>query len=409
VKIAPGRSTALVDAVVAGRAPDGLELRLFVPLPPGERGERPITVDQTNVSVVVGERAVVKWMRTPGDARAPRLLAHLAATGFTRMPAPHAAAFRDGNLVALVTAFLPGAQDGWDWCTDAVLSWLDGGPPADFAADLGTLAADLHAALATPADPSRPPAPSPNPPSAASLSPNPPPTRPSPAPPSAAPVSAAPPSAAPPSAAPPSAASPSAAPLSAGPLSAAPLSAAPPFAAAGIVAEALECAGEDDDGAWVRSIGAAISADISLLSGYRSQAPGLHLHGDLHVGQILRWRDGYAVTDFDGNPTVDSRPEPVARDLAQLRTSVLHVAEIANRRTEGRHRPALLDWGRRAADDLLTAYRAGLAAHGFAHLLDEKLLRPFEVEQECRELIYAARFLPRWRYAPLGVLRSWYG
>ncbi|MFI5893647.1 hypothetical protein ACIA5D_26430 [Actinoplanes sp. NPDC051513] len=43
------------------------------------------------------------------------------------------------------------------------------------------------------------------------------------------------------------------------------------------------------------------------------------------------------------------------------------------------------------------------------HLLDEKLLRPFEVEQECRELIYAARFLPRWRYAPMGVLRSWYG
>jgi len=115
------------------------------------------------------------------------------------------------------------------------------------------------------------------------------------------------------------------------------------------------------------------------------------------------------VTDFDGNPTKTAHPEPAARDLAQLRTSVLHVAEIANRRTEGRHRPALLDWGRRAADDLLAAYRTGLDHHGVPHLLDEKLLRPFEVEQECRELIYAARFLPRWRYAPLGVLHSWYG
>jgi maltokinase len=348
VKVAPGESAALVDAVVSGRAPGGLEVRVFVPLSPGDDTERPITVDQTNVSVVVGERAVVKWMRTPGDARAPRLLAHLAATGFARMPAPHAAAFRDGDLVALVTAFLPGAEDGWDWCTDAVLSWLDGGPPADFAADLGALAADLHAALATPS-----------------------PTNPHPLSPAVPPSPAAP--------------------------------------SAGVVAEALECAGDDEDGAWVRSIGPALSADISVLSDYRSPAPALHLHGDLHVGQILRWRDGYAVTDFDGNPTVDSHPEPVARDLAQLRTSVLHVAEIANRRTDGRHRPALLDWGRRAADDLLTAYRAGLAAHGFADLLDEKLLRPFEVEQECRELIYAARFLPRWRYAPLGVLRSWYG
>jgi len=88
---------------------------------------------------------------------------------------------------------------------------------------------------------------------------------------------------------------------------------------------------------------------------------------------------------------------------------VLHVAEIANRRTDGAHRAALLAWGRQAADDLLASYRATLSAHGATHLLDEKLLRPFEVEQECRELIYAARFLPRWRYAPLGVLRSWYG
>jgi maltokinase len=134
----------------------------------------------------------------------------------------------------------------------------------------------------------------------------------------------------------------------------------------------------------------------------------IHLHGDLHVGQILRWRGGLAVTDFDGNPTVEARPEPVARDLAQLRTSVLHVAEIANRRTAGRCRAVLLDWARITADGLLAAYRDGLAARGHGHLLDEELLRPYEIEQECRELIYAARYLPRWRYAPMGVLRSWY-
>jgi len=336
VRIAPGSSAALVDAVVAGHSPDGLDLRVYVPLPPGDRTERPITVDQTNVSVVVGERAVVKWMRSPGDARAPRLLAHLAAAGFTRMPTPHAAAFRDGDLVALITAFLPEAEDGWDWCTNDLLSWLDGGPPADFAPALGALAADLHAALAT---------------------------------------------------------------YDIGETH---------ISTDDVLSEALRYAG--DDHAWVQSIAPLIRSDISVLSDYRSPSPALHLHGDLHVGQILRYRGGHlAVTDFDGNPTKTAHPEPAARDLAQLRTSVLHVAEIANRRTEGRHRAALLDWGRRAADDLLAAYRAGLAEHGVPELLDEKLLRPFEVEQECRELIYAARFLPRWRYAPLGVLRSWYG
>jgi maltokinase len=335
-----GESAALVDAVVAGSSPDGLDLRVYVPLPPGPSEERPITVDQTNVSVVVGERAVVKWMRSPGDARAPRLLAHLAAAGFTRMPTPHAALFRDGALIALVTAFLPGAEDGWDWCANDLLSWLDGGPPADFAPSLGALAADLHAALATLS--ATRPAPSPDP--------------------------------------------------------------------ADTLAEALTRVGaNDEDGTWLHAVAPQIATDLSLLSSYQSAAPGLHLHGDLHVGQILRWRDGLAVTDFDGNPTRTARPEPVARDLAQLRTSVLHVAEIANRRTANRHRDTLRAWARDAADDLLAAYRTSLAAHGLSHLLDEKLLRPFEVEQECRELIYAARFLPRWRYAPMGVLRSWYG
>ena len=340
-----GASAGLVDALAAGRPVPGHTVRTFVPLGPGDLAERPITVDQTNVSVVVGERAVVKWLRSPGADRAPRLLAHLAAAGFTRMPAPHAAVFRDGALVALVTAFLPAAEDGWDWCVDALLAALEGGPPASFGAELGTLAAELHAALATPSA-----------------------------------------------------------------VRAEPVSVAAPGDGgwAAVLAEAVEVAGEDEDGRWLRSVVPALAADLASPARDRA-GPAVELHGDLHVGQVLRWRDGYAVTDFDGHPTAAHRPEPVARDVAQLRTSVLHVAEIANRRTGGARRPALLAWGHSAADELLAGYRAGLAARGLAHLLDEELLRPFEVEQECRELVYAARFLPRWRYAPMGVLRSWYG
>ena len=62
----------------------------------------------------------------------------------------------------------------------------------------------------------------------------------------------------------------------------------------------------------------------------------------------------------------------------------------------------------RPATRLLAAYRDRLAERGRPDLLDESLLRPFEIEQECRELIYAARHLPRWRYAPMGVLRARY-
>ncbi|MFD0479648.1 hypothetical protein ACFQ0B_74475 [Nonomuraea thailandensis] len=128
------------------------------------------------------------------------------------------------------------------------------------------------------------------------------------------------------------------------------------------------------------------------------------------MGQILRWRHGYAVIDFDGNPTVadaDLR-QPAARDVAQLTTSLDHVAQVAIRR-RGTPPAHAAQWATMARQAFLAAYRSRLAAGNRPDLLDETLIRPFEVEQECRELIYAARHLPRWRYAPMGVLRTWYG
>ncbi|MFI6073280.1 hypothetical protein ACIA5C_17025 [Actinoplanes sp. NPDC051343] len=63
---------------------------------------------------------------------------------------------------------------------------------------------------------------------------------------------------------------------------------------------------------------------------------------------------------------------------------------------------------RKTADDLLAVYLSELEKRDLSELFDPDVLHPFEVEQECRELVYAARFLPRWQYAPMGVLRSWY-
>ncbi|TYC21793.1 aminoglycoside phosphotransferase [Micromonospora sp. MP36] len=354
--MSPGASATLVETLATGGAVPGMRVRRFVPLARGPLGERPITADQTNTSVVVGERVVVKWMRPDGSPdRAPDLLAHLAAAGFTRTPTPYAAIYRDepdGGLAAVVTGFLPDAADGWDWCVDALLDQLAGGPPADLAGDLGVLAAELHCALATPSD-----------------------TIP-------APVAVS----------------------------------HRDWATDGLAvldqARQLVAAADHEDAQWLTDRLPRLAADI-WRSDEVDRAYVIPPHGDLHVGQVLRWRGGLAVTDFDGNPTLAAPDgatltEPTARDVAQLRTSLLHVGQIANRRTEGRHRSAVTDWCQRGVDELLAAYLRTLREHGMAHLFDERLLRPFEVEQECRELCYAARFLPRWRYAPMGVLRGWY-
>ncbi len=320
----------------------------------GVRGaERGFEVDQTNHSVVVGERVVVKWLTPPAPfpQPAPDMFAHLTSVGFTATATPYASVSRradDGSelLLALVTAYLPGAADGWEWCVDEAVS---GG--TSFAADLGVLAADLHAAMATPSA-----------------------TFPDPV----------------------------------GRADAVRAGDSPWSLRAGeALEEALALTG-GEDGDWLAERAGALRADLAPLASAEA-TPLIRVHGDLHVGQILRWRDGYAVIDFDGNPTVvDADPlQPAARDLAQLTTSLEHVGQVAIRRREA-DPEVIAGWSAAARATLESAYLGRMAERGHAALLDRSLLRPFEIEQECRELVYAARHLPRWRYAPMGVLRSRY-
>ncbi|MFI6319607.1 phosphotransferase [Nonomuraea sp. NPDC050556] len=326
-----GLASGLVGAL-SGDVPPPFAVRLFQPLPTFEGyGERTFDVDQTNHSVVVDERVVVKWLTPPPPMPqpAPEVFAHLTSAGFHETAPPYAALTRaapDGTelLLALVTGYLPGARDGWEWCVDEA----EAGRTA-FATDLGHLAANLHAALST------------------------------------FPVAGA--------------------------------STDDLFTRAeGALREALELT-DGEDGEWLASREETLRQEfLPLTTGARNV---IRIHGDFHVGQILQWDGGYAVIDFDGNPTVSGSQlvQPAARDVAQLTTSLEHVAQVAIRR-RGTPPAEAARWAAEAKANLLAAYGP----------LDPALLRPFEVEQECRELIYAARHLPRWRYAPMGVLRKDY-
>ena len=115
--------------------------------------ERPITVDQTNLSVVVDEAVVVKWLRPPVPSPHPgvQLIRHLTAAGFDEMPAFLGVDERADVVYAIVTAYLPGALDGWEWFVDDVEAWLAGrvdlADLVDSARRMGGIAARLHAAL----------------------------------------------------------------------------------------------------------------------------------------------------------------------------------------------------------------------------------------------------------------------
>ncbi|NUW38123.1 hypothetical protein HTZ77_43010 [Nonomuraea sp. SMC257] len=334
----------------------------------------------------MSDRVVVKWLTPPAPLPhpAPDVLAHLAASGFQEIAPPYAAlTLREKSgagsaagerevLLALVTGYLPEARDGWEWCVDEAEAGR-----TSFARDLGRLTADLHVALSTfrpPPSPFRPPGAGPAGTAAPDLAGT------------AAPDLAG-----------------TAAPHDAG---------GDPGRYGARAEQALREAlalTDGEDGAWLAAREAALRRELEPLHRPAGPTPLIRIHGDLHVGQLLRWREGYAVIDFDGNPTVTGAEpyQPAARDVAQLATSLEHVAQVAVRR-RGTPPEHAARWARETREAMLSAYRHRLAGRGRPDLLDEALLRPFEVEQECRELVYAARHLPRWRYAPMGVLRTWY-
>jgi len=116
--------------------------------------ERAITVDQTNISVVVDERIIVKWLQPPVPAPHPgvEMIRHLAWAGFAEMPQFIGVDERDGFVYAVVTEFLPDAVDGWDWFVDDVVAWLENDLPFDAligsARRIGAITARLHTSLA---------------------------------------------------------------------------------------------------------------------------------------------------------------------------------------------------------------------------------------------------------------------
>jgi maltokinase len=331
---------------------------------PDVNGERAITVDQTNLSVVVGERVIVKWLRSVSDDPQPSLaaLAQLSAVGFAPMPTAYAVLTWTSPTgralpVAYVSEHLADAQDGWTWCVDLVRARATGDTDdpwsADLAARIGQLAAELHVALATPNHVF----PRPVQPAGASRVQR----------------------------------------WHDGAV--AMLEQAlqiPDPTIATVVARCAETMSEAFDDALGRD---------DQLAGTLVQ----HIHGDLHVGQILRWPGGLAIVDFDGNPVAPSGGgvmHPAARDVAQLIRSLDHVGQVVLYRSPELPSAPVREWLDTCREEFLAAYRKTLQNSAMSSLLDERLLPAFELEQELRELVYAHRHLPDWAYAPLGSLRD---
>ncbi len=129
-------------------------------------------------------------------------------------------------------------------------------------------------------------------------------------------------------------------------------------------------------------------------------------HGDLHVGQFLRTPEGkYFVIDFDGNPVADPSEapnrQPLLQDLSSLIQSIDHVARVVDKRRNYSRAQDLQKWITSTQRLLMSTYK-GLCDQD----VDSQLMKIFQIQQECREFIYAQKHLPVWRYVPEAAMAA---
>jgi maltose alpha-D-glucosyltransferase/alpha-amylase len=344
--------------------------------PGGARGigawpERPLGLDQSNTSVVLGEQLLLKAYRRLEDGLNPdlELSAYLAEelgfaavprlAGFIEMVSASGAA-----TVALLQEFVVDAADAYEATAERLAAWIvaPGTVTVEFAteeaAELGTLTAELHAALAAGAGI---PGFEPRPATREELR--------------------------------------------------------GWRRAAHVQLQRAIDALHGDEGEVLRSMAPVIAEQLTVIEASPSVPLVTRVHADYHLGQVMIAPDGWRIVDFEGEPTrpIDERRRHHSplRDVASMLRSIDHAGRSARRRAEARNGGAVespgLDieaWLKRARERFVESYRRGLVESGAPIDVDEDLLRAFEFEKETYEFLYAATYLPEWLWAPLEGMRA---
>ena len=360
----PGRAVAARTAADGPRrtSKDGIATRMS----PG---------DQSHTSVIIDERSMLKLYRrlVPGTNPEAEILSALDGIGGSPVPDWIGAVEyigRDGSTattIAIEQAYVAGSDDVFETVADALAAWLTGTGPrvaTDVLGATGRATAALHLAMARMS------------PSDATVTGDPP----------------------------------------AGKARLAWLEAAERALDEAIAALRTI---DPDFATQVADAAPAIRRAFAPLGKPTPGTTVQRIHGDLHLGQVLRTGDEVLIVDFEGDPTRDPltrrEPGPRLRDIAGLLRSIDHVARSGRRRAVVLHPEAyvpLLDavidsWIEHAESDFLGEYWAGLDEPD--PLQDWALLRALEMEKELGELVYAAQFLPTWLYAPRAGLEALLG
>jgi len=365
----PELSRCLLDGITDQRKAGGLVFAREPGVPFGSwTGERVISAEQSNTSVVFGEAAILKVLRRlfPGANPDLEVAGALARLGSVHVAPPYGwietSCEGEPMLLGVLSRFLARASDGWSMAAASIgrLSALHGdygreylmapvpragpdhpGPSfAEEAYQLGRATAELHADLAT------------------------------------------------------------------------------AFGTEQLTKCQLEQLAGQLSGRLDRAVAAVpelaryagkIRASYADLAQLTMPVTVQRIHGDYHLGQVLRTEDGWVALDFEGEPLVPlserTAPYPALRDVAGMLRSFDYAArhQLIGHPDAQQLRGPAATW----VTDCQQAFQAGYARGGGPDPdAYSVLLRSLLLEKAVYEVLYEASHRPSWLSIPLDYIAA---
>jgi maltokinase len=194
------------------------------------------------------------------------------------------------------------------------------------------------------------------------------------------------------------------------------------LAAAFGVAEEPPSAFADLAGQMTRKLDSA-SAEVPALRPYQAKLRGYYaelgairaplpvqrIHGDYHLGQVLRTATGWVVLDFEGEPMVPLRLRraraAAMRDVAGMLRSFDYAArhQLLDRPDAENLRDTAQEWVERSQAAFCKGYAEGGGSDPQANAA---LLRALLLDKTVYEVVYEARHRPSWLSIPLDSIAA---